>query len=461
MDDSKRMDVPVDVNGDCTMGQMDTQSDRFGHVERRLKSRHIQFMALGGAIGTSLFLGIGSSLSTAGPANLLLGFAISGFAVYGMMLSLGEMTTWLPIPGAIPTFCSRYVDEALGFAVGWNNWYFASIVVCLEISAASVVIDYWPGAQRISPAVWITIIIIFILALNVSAVGIFGEAEFVFTSIKLIAIIGLMILSVVIMAGGAPNNDAIGFKYWNNPGAMNELSPATGPEGRFLAFFSVLVYACFTYAGVEMLAAAGGETEHPRVNIPIAFRRVVYRILGFYVLGTLFVGCIVASNDPNLLTALATDASGAAQSPWVIGLQNAGITVLPSIINAVILTSAVSSANAMLYTGSRYLYSLAKVGQAPRVLLNCTKNFCFFINVHDCFSCRFDCLSLGMNSLFILQVKWIFGVFYIFWKILKGTKVHLLEDVDLVTGKAEIDALDDIWETEHPKTLAARLCNLV
>jgi amino acid transporter len=154
---------------------------------------------------------------------------------------------------------------------------------------------------------------------------------------------------------------------------MNELSPATGPEGRFLAFFSVLVYACFTYAGVEMLAAAGGETENPRVNIPIAFRRVIYRILGFYVLGTLFIGCIVASNDPNLLTALATDACGAAQSPWVIGLQNAGITVLPSIINAVILTSAVSSANAMLYTGSRYLYSLAKAGQAPRVLLNCTK----------------------------------------------------------------------------------------
>jgi yeast amino acid transporter len=154
---------------------------------------------------------------------------------------------------------------------------------------------------------------------------------------------------------------------------MNELSPATGAEGRFLAFFSVLVYACFTYAGVEMLAAAGGETQNPRVNMPIAFRRVAHRIVGFYVFGTLFVGCIVASNDRNLLTALAQNASGAAESPWVIGIQNAGITVLPSIINAVILTSAVSSANAMLYTGSRYLYSLAQVGQAPRVLLHCTK----------------------------------------------------------------------------------------
>ncbi|KAF3388095.1 putative proline-specific permease put4 [Talaromyces pinophilus] len=532
-------------DSDCTPGHMDTQSDRFGHVERRLKSRHIQFMALGGAIGTSLFLGIGSSLSTAGPANLLLGFAISGLAVYGMMLSLGEMTTWLPIPGGIPTFCSRYVDDALGFAVGWNNWYFASIVVCLEISAASVVIDYWPGAQGVSPALWITIIIIFIIVLNVSAVGTFGEAEFVFTSIKLIAIIGLMILSVVIMAGGAPNHEAIGFKYWNKPGAMNELSPATGAEGCFLAFFSVLVYACFTYAGVEMLAAAGGETQNPRVNMPLAFRRVAHRIVGFYVFGTLFVGCIVASNDPNLLTALAQNASGAAESPWVIGIQNAGITVLPSIINAVILTSAVSSANAMLYTGSRYLYSLAQVGQAPRVLLHCTKKgvplwcvlvtasislltymtvsvagstvFLWFANLTTvaslitwmsiCYAfTRFraalhaqgmsteniwfrspfqpylawTCLiffaivsffngfsvfmkgNWSVSSFLVAYIGFpIFGAFYISWKILKRTKVHPLEDVDLVTEKAEIDALDGDLGREHPKTMLSRLAKLV
>lgn len=155
--------------------------------------------------------------------------------------------------------------------------------------------------------------------------------------------------------------------------AMNELPPATGPTGRFLGFFSVLVYACFTYAGVEMLAAASGETQDPRRNIPKAVRRVIYRIVAFYVLGTLAIGCIVASNDKNLLRAQAADAPGAAQSPWVIGITNAGIKVLPSIINVVILTSAVSSANAFLYTGSRYLYSLAQDRQAPKFLLYCTK----------------------------------------------------------------------------------------
>lgn len=162
---------------------------------------------------------------------------------------------------------------------------------------------------------------------------------------------------------------------------MHPLAPATGPTGRFLAFFTVLVYACFTYAGVEMLAAAGGETRNPRRNIPRAFNRVIYRILAFYVLGSLFVGCITSSDDANLLRAQDSGAPGAARSPWVIGIQNAGIPVLPGIINGVILTSAISSGNAFLYTGSRYLYSLAALGQAPKVLLYCTKK-----SVHLIFS---------------------------------------------------------------------------
>lgn len=149
---------------------------------------------------------------------------------------------------------------------------------------------------------------------------------------------------------------------------MNALAPAEGATGRFLSFFSVLIYAAFTYAGVEMIAAAAGEAENPRRNVPKAVRRVIWRILLFYVLGSLAIGCMVASDDENLL-----GGKGAARSPWVIGISTAGIKVLPHIINAAILTSAASSANAFLYTGSRYLYALASEGQAPRVLLTCTK----------------------------------------------------------------------------------------
>ena len=152
---------------------------------------------------------------------------------------------------------------------------------------------------------------------------------------------------------------------------MNEIAPATGATGRFLGFFSVLVYASFTYAGVEIVVAASGEAENPRRNVPKAIRRVIYRILAFYILGSLAIGCMVASNNENLLRA---DAPGAARSPWVIGITNAGIKVLPSIINTSILLSAVSSANAFLYTASRYLYGLARSGQAPKIFSMCTKS---------------------------------------------------------------------------------------
>jgi amino acid transporter len=145
---------------------------------------------------------------------------------------------------------------------------------------------------------------------------------------------------------------------------------STGNTGRFLGLFSVLVNAAFSYAGVELVAVAAGEAENPRKNIPKAVRRVFWRILFFYVLGSLAIGVLVASNDPHLLHATG---SGAARSPWVIGIQNAGIPVLPSIINAVILTSASSSANAFLYTGSRYLFALAQNKQAPKLLLKCSK----------------------------------------------------------------------------------------
>lgn len=346
--------------------------EEYGYVSRGLKSRHIQFIALGGTIGTGLFLGIGTAFTKAGPLSVLLGYSITGLAVFAMMQSLGEMSTWLPLPGAIPQFCARYVDEALGFAVGWNNWYSASITICAEVSAASVVIQYWNGAEDINVAAWISLILVLVVLLNIFAVAIYGEAEFIFASIKIITIIGLLLMALIVMLGGNPHHQRLGFTYWKNPGPMKEYA-ATGDLGRFLGFFSTLVNASFSYGGVEMVAVAAGEAENPRKNIPKAVRRVFWRILFFYVLGSLAISVLVSSTDSHLLSAQASGAAGAAQSPWVIGIQNAGIAVLPSIINAVILTSASSSANAFLYTGSRYLYALAQNRQAPKIFLTCSK----------------------------------------------------------------------------------------
>jgi amino acid transporter len=318
-------------------------------------------------------LGIGRAFTQAGPLSVLLGYTFTGIGVFSMMQCLGEMATWLPLPGAIPQFCARYVDDAMGFAVGWNNWYSSALTLCAEISAASTVIDYWHGAVHINVAAWITLIIVLVLCLNIFAVAIYGEAEFIFASIKIITIVGLLILALIIDVGGTPHQHRLGFQYWKHPGAMKEYI-ASGSTGRFLGLWSTLVNAAFSYGGVEMVAVAAGEAEDPRRNIPKAVRRVFWRILFFYVLGSLAIGVLVPYNDSHLLSAIKSGAAGATASPWVIAIKRAQIPVLPSIINAVILTSASSSANAFLYTGSRYLFALAQNRQAPRFLLHCSKS---------------------------------------------------------------------------------------
>ena len=318
------------------------------------------------------------------------------------MMSLGEMATWLPLPGAIPQFCARYVDDAMGFAVGWNNWYSSAITLCAEISAAASVVQFWHGTQDINVAAWISILIVLVLALNIFAVAIYGEAEFVFASIKIVTILGLLILALIIDLGGVPGQHRLGFQYWNNPGAMKPYI-ASGSGGRFLGLWSTLVNAAFSYGGVEMVAVAAGEAEDPRRNIPKAVRRVFWRILFFYVLGSLAIGVLVPYDDKHLIDARTNGAPGAAQSPWVIAINRAGIPALPSIINAVILTSAASSANAFLYTGSRYLYALAQNRQAPRFLLKCSKNgvpiYCVLITWSISLLTYLSCSS-GSNIVF-------------------------------------------------------------
>lgn len=291
---------------------------------------------------------------------MLLGFSFTGVAVLAMMNCLGEMATWLPLPGAIPQYCARYVDPAMGFAVGWNMWYLSAIAICAEISAASILVGFWN--DTISPAVWITIIIPIVILLNVFAVSIYGEAEFVFAAVKIIAILGLLLMAFIIDLGGSPTHDRLGFRYWYNPGPPMKELVATGNAGRFLGLFSTLLYASFSFGGIEMVAVAAGEAENPRRNIPRAVKRLFWRIVSFYVLGSLAIGVLVPSDNPELGVA----------SPWVIAANNAHIKVLPSIINAVIVTSAASSANAFVFVGSRYLFALAQNKQAPRIFLKCT-----------------------------------------------------------------------------------------
>uniref|UniRef100_A0A8H7K2R5 Amino acid permease/ SLC12A domain-containing protein n=1 Tax=Bionectria ochroleuca TaxID=29856 RepID=A0A8H7K2R5_BIOOC len=338
--------------------------DANGQLKRGLKERHVQFIAIGGTIGVGLFLNIGSALATGGPLSLFLGYCFTSFGIWAMMQGVGEMASLLPLPGMIAQSCSRFVDPALGFAIGWNQWYNCAIAIAGETSGAVILIQFW---SDINPAAWISIVLAVIFVLNFVAVSIYGEAEFMFASIKIITIIGLLILGLVIDLGGAPNHDRLGFRYWIHPGAMREYI-AGGATGRFLGLFSTLVSALYAFGGAEQVAVAAGETRNPTRNIPKAIRRVLWRLVLFYVLTSFMVGLLVPYNDSDLV-----NGTGVRQSPWLIAIKSAGIPVLPHILNAVLISSAASSGNANLYTGSRYLYALAQQGQAPAVLLKCNK----------------------------------------------------------------------------------------
>ncbi|KAF2707750.1 amino-acid permease inda1 [Pleomassaria siparia CBS 279.74] len=355
------------VPGASTLGEA---TGRGGNTHRGLKSRHIQFLALGGAIGTGLFVGSGGILALVGPAPLFMAYLSMMFVVWNMMNILGEIATYLPMRGiTIPYFVKRFVDPSLSFAVGWNYWYAYSILVAAEASAGSILLEYWD--TPVPKAVWIAIFLIVILFLNIVAVGVFGEAEFWFASIKFLTIVGLIILGFVIMLGGSPNDQGrLGFRYWNNPGAFNPYL-VDGNTGKFLAYWAACIRAGFAFiTSPELIALAAGETIAPRRNIPKAARRFVWRLAIFYGFGSFIIGVLVPSDDGRLLS----PTSNATASPFVIGIARAGIKYLNHIINAAILTSAWSAGNAFLFSGSRVLYGMALNGDAPKIFGQTNRN---------------------------------------------------------------------------------------
>ncbi|SCW01405.1 LAFE_0D11848g1_1 [Lachancea fermentati] len=342
-----------------------------GHkLKKGLKSRHIQLIALGGCIGTGLFVGTSSTLSKCGPAGLFTSYLIISLIIYPVMNALGEMVCYLPggedgSGGSISKLVRRYVDPSLGFATGWNYYYCYVILVAAECTAASGVVQYW--TDKVPTGAWITIFLGVVVLLNFGAVKFYGESEFWFASIKILCILGLLLVSFIIFWGGAPTHDRLGFRYWKHPGAF-AYHITTGNTGRFLDIWTGVIKGGFAFIlGPELVALTSAEAQDSRRNIEKASRRFVYRLIFFYVASSLAIGCIVAYNDPTLENALAQGKPGAGSSPFVIGIQNAGIKVLPHIVNACILTSAWSSGNSFMFASSRSLLSMAQEGYAPKI----------------------------------------------------------------------------------------------
>lgn len=339
-------------------------------LKQGLQSRHVQLIALGGAIGTGLLVGTSSTLHTCGPAGLFISYIIISAVIYPIMCALGEMVCFLPgdgsdSAGSTANLVTRYVDPSLGFATGWNYFYCYVILVAAECTAASGVVEYWTTA--VPKGVWITIFLCVVVILNFSAVKVYGESEFWFASIKILCIVGLIILSFILFWGGGPNHDRLGFRYWQHPGAFAHHLTG-GSLGNFTDIYTGIIKGAFAFIlGPELVCMTSAECADQRRNIAKASRRFVWRLIFFYVLGTLAISVIVPYNDPTLVNALAQGKPGAGSSPFVIGIQNAGIKVLPHIINGCILTSAWSAANAFMFASTRSLLTMAQRDRHPNV----------------------------------------------------------------------------------------------
>jgi len=366
-------------------------------LHRGLKARHITMIAIGGALGTGLIIGTGAALADAGPGSLFIAYTFIGAIVFLVMAALGEMAAWLPLSSGFTGYATRYCHPALGFALGWTYWFKYIIVTPNQLTAAALVIQDWVDRDVVNPGVFIAIFIVAIFCINYfGGIKFFGEFEFWLSSIKVIVIVGIIFFALIIAAGGGPDGDARGFRYWNNPGAFAE-KYETGSVGRFLGFWSVLVNATFAYLGTELVGVTAGEAQNPRRSIPKAIKLTFYRILFFYCLSVFLVGMIVPYNSPELAFANEQPRPGANASPFVVAARLAGVSVLPHIINACILIFVFSASNSDLYIASRTLYGLASDQSAPAIfkktdrrgvpwpaLLVCTVfTFLAFMNVTD------------------------------------------------------------------------------
>lgn len=327
--------------------------DQLGHkseLKRGLQSRHITMISLGGTIGTGLFLASGSAVATAGPGGTLLAYALIGIMVYFLMTSLGEMAAYMPTSGSFSTYATRFVDPALGFALGWNYWYNWAITIAAEIAAVSIIMKYWfPNSSSL---LWTVLFIAIVLTFNLLSVKAYGESEYWFAMIKVATVIVFIIVSFLMIFGLLGGNDPVGFK--------NFFIDDAPFHGGFMAMFGIFLAAGFSFQGTEMLGVTAGETDDPGKNIPKAVRSVFWRILLFYIFAIAAIGLLIPYTDERLLS------DSIAMSPFTIVFENLGIAFAASVMNAIILTAMLSAGNSGLYAASRMLYQLAVDGKAPK-----------------------------------------------------------------------------------------------
>ena len=349
--------------GEAASGSASDDAPRDGGLRRSLKNRHIQLIALGGAIGTGLFYGSSDSISLAGP-SILLAYAIGGFIMFMIVRALSEMSVEDPRAGAFSYYATRYWSRRAGFVSGWNYWFNYILVSMVELSVVGSFVNYWFPAipQWVSAAFFLVLI----TCINLLGVKRFGEVEFWFAIIKIAAVIAMILGGLAVIAFALPTESGIAASFANwfaleggffPHGVMQQTA-----DGQWTGLLMALCVVMFSFGGTELIGVTAGETEDPRRTIPKATNGIIWRILVFYI-GAL--GVIMAVVPWNALDGVT--------SPFVQIFDTVGVHAAAGILNFVCLTAVMSVYNSGLYSNSRMLYSLAQQGNAPAYLAKTSK----------------------------------------------------------------------------------------
>lgn len=322
-------------------------------LQRRLDNRHIQLIALGGAIGVGLFYGSSATIQMAGP-SILLSYLVGGLVIFTIMRALGEMAVDEPVSGSFSSYAHRYLGQFAGYLTGWTYWFMWVVVGMAEITVVGVYVNYWfPDIPSWLTALAVLIVITLINLANVKA---FGEFEFWFALIKVVAIIGMIILGLgIIFLGIGNGGQPIGFdNLWSHGGFM-----PNGINGIIMS----LVLVMFSFGGVELVGITAGEARNPQRSIPLAINNVIWRILIFYI-GALGVMMILYPWNE----------VGTNGSPFVLVFDKVGVPGAAHILNFVVITAAISAFNSGLFASGRMLYNLSLQNNGPKYFGKLSKN---------------------------------------------------------------------------------------
>lgn len=327
---------------------MDQKSTE-GHIHHSLQTRHLSMIALGGTIGTGLFIASGSAITTAGPGGSLVAYFIMGLMVFFLMTSLAEMATYNPRSGSFTEYATRYVDPALGFAMGWNYWFCGAITVALELSTVGIVMNFW--FPHVPAWIFSLIAFVIIFTINYFSVRTYGETEFWLALLKVAAVVIFVIVGILVIFGLIGGHPALGFKNFT----YKDAPFVHGIPGIISAF----VVSGFSFQGTEMVGIAAGESADPKHSVPIAIHSTFWRILLFYICTIFVIACVLPYTNKNLLSSDVTDI---VTSPFTLIFQYAGLRYAAGIMNFVILIAVLSSANSWLYAITRILFSQSADG---------------------------------------------------------------------------------------------------